>query len=133
MNLIDNAIRYNYPGGSVVLASSLGEKQARMSVGNTGPGIPAEAQTHIFDRFYRNHLAPNEATGGHGLGLSIAREIARAHGGDVTLVCSDSRWTEFALALPSHGRPDGATVAASLTSAVKETSVRNRRGLMPNA
>ncbi len=103
MNLIDNAIKYNIPGGTVVLSVSLNGENARISIRNTGAGIPPEAQDRIFHRFYRSDLSHNQSTPGHGLGLSIAREIAQAHGGDVVLVQSDSHWTEFSLLLPVMG------------------------------
>ncbi len=101
MNLIDNAIKYNVPGGSVVLSASLNDANALLRVGNTGVGVPPGSRDRIFHRFYRSDLPHNQVAPGHGLGLSIAREIARAHGGDVTLVKSDSRWTEFCLVLPA--------------------------------
>ncbi|HZR05441.1 MAG TPA: ATP-binding protein [Candidatus Udaeobacter sp.] len=104
MNLIDNAIKYNVPDGSVVLSASLNGANALLNVGNTGAGVPPNSQDQIFHRFYRGDPSHNQEISGHGLGLSIAREIARAHGGDVTLVKSDSRWTEFALALPRETR-----------------------------
>jgi two-component system heavy metal sensor histidine kinase CusS len=104
MNLIDNAIKYNRPGGRVVLATSVVGENAVLDVRNTGAGLPLEAQERAFDRFYRSDLSHNKETAGHGLGLSIAREIARAHGGNVTLLQSDSHWTEFSIVLPVMGR-----------------------------
>src|ERR1700730_3625697 len=62
------------------------------------------AQERAFHRFYRSDLSHSKETAGHGLGLSIAREIARAHGGNVTLLHSDSHWTEFSIVLPVMGR-----------------------------
>ena len=103
MNLIDNAIKYNISGGKVILSALPNGANALLSVGNTGAGVPPEAQDQIFHRFYRGDPSHNQQIAGHGLGLSIAREIARSHGGDVTLVKSDSRWTEFSLALPRKG------------------------------
>lgn len=103
MNLIDNAIKYNVPDGSVVLSASRNGAKALLSVRNMGAGVPPEARDRIFHRFYRRDPSHNQRISGHGLGLSIAREIARAHGGDVTLVQSDSRWTEFSIVLPTMG------------------------------
>lgn len=100
MNLIDNGIKYNEPGGSVLLSASMNGKNASLRVRNTGPGLTPEQRERVFDRFYRSDPAHGKETGGHGLGLSIAREIARAHGGDVHLVHSDSDWTEFSIVLP---------------------------------
>ena len=62
-----------------------------------GPGIPPERAPNVFERFYR--ARGDEQTSGHGPGLSIARELARAHGGDLTLTKAQSDWTEFCLRL----------------------------------
>ncbi|MGH7982949.1 MAG: ATP-binding protein [Candidatus Udaeobacter sp.] len=105
MNLIDNAIKYNTSAGTVILSAVTNGANAILNVRNTGPGLPPEAQARVFHRFYRSDLSHNKQIAGHGLGLSLAREIARAHGGDVTLVQSDSHWTEFSIALPFTGRP----------------------------
>ncbi len=100
MNLIDNAIKHNQPHGRVTIAAAARNNEATLRIGNTGPGLAPEAAAHIFDRFYRGDFSHSNETPGHGLGLSIAREIARAHGGDVLLVHSDEKWTEFQLVLP---------------------------------
>lgn len=100
MNLIDNGIKYNEPGGSVLLSASMNGRNASLRVRNTGPGLTPEQRERVFDRFYRSDPSHGKETDGHGLGLSIAREIARAHGGDVHLVHSDSDWTEFSIVLP---------------------------------
>ncbi|MGI8890062.1 MAG: ATP-binding protein [Chthoniobacterales bacterium] len=105
MNLIDNAIKHNQPGGRLTVAASAEESQAVLRIGNTGPGLPKSAAGQLFDRVYRGDSSQGNETPGHGLGLSIAREIARAHGGDIQMVCSDSQWTEFCLILPLAGAP----------------------------
>ena len=69
-----------------------------MTIGNTGDGIPKDRAALLFERFSRVHGGAR--TPGHGLGLSIARELARAHGGDVELVRSDKSWTEMRVRLP---------------------------------
>ena len=82
-NLMENAIKYNHPGGRVdVTVRRLGDK-ASLAVCDTGVGIPAEDLPKIFDRFYRVDKARSRAAGGTGLGLSIAQDAARFHGGDV--------------------------------------------------
>ena len=72
---------------------------------NTGRGIPSEAQPHIFERFHR--AGASEAVPGHGLGLNLARELVRLHGGELRLVRSDAEWTEFSVrfsaAMPASG------------------------------
>ena len=99
-NLVENAVKYNRPGGKILLsAEKLGEG-VQIFVGNSGQGIPAERALNIFKRFYR--ARGDEQTPGHGLGLSIARELARAHGGELTLTGSREDWTEFCLRL---GKP----------------------------
>jgi len=72
----------------------------RLEMGNTGPGIPAEEQAKIFDRFHRVDAARNRGVDGIGLGLSLAREIVRAHGGELVLKESRPGWTCFAMRLP---------------------------------
>jgi signal transduction histidine kinase len=64
------------------------------------------AQTHIFERFHRGSAGENVP--GHGLGLNLARELARLHGGEVRLTCSDETWTEFEVRF-QLAQPDGAS------------------------
>jgi signal transduction histidine kinase len=96
--LLDNAVRYNQPEGEISCALDVDGPQAAIHIRNTGPGIPAEARAQLFQRFFRVDQA--RTRGGHGLGLSLAREIARAHRGDVTLAEGDREHTEFVLTLP---------------------------------
>ena len=76
--------------------------QLLLSIGNTGKSIAAEAQVHIFKRFRR--AAAGSGVTGHGLGLNLARELARLHGGDLKLVSSEDDWTEFELLLQAVKR-----------------------------
>jgi signal transduction histidine kinase len=103
MNLLANAIKYNRAAGIVVLTASTDGKNAVLAVRNTGPSIPLAAHAKVFERFYRSDFSHSKEKGGHGLGLSIAREIARAHRGDVSLLRSDTQWTEFCVVLPIDG------------------------------
>jgi signal transduction histidine kinase len=92
-NLLENARKYNRPGGRIRISCGQDGDWACLRIGNTGPTIPVAAQEHIFERFHRG-LAGENITG-HGLGLNLARELARLHGGDLRLVRSEEDWTEF--------------------------------------
>jgi two-component system, OmpR family, sensor kinase len=81
-NLVDNAIRYTPAGGVVRLAAFTDGEHAMLQVEDTGPGIPPEERTRVFDRFYR---LPGSNAEGSGLGLAIARQVAEAHGGEISL------------------------------------------------
>ena len=99
-NLTSNAAKYNREGGSIGLELSAREGTAELAITNTGPAITADDQDQVFARFYRADHARSRRADGIGLGLSIAREIARAHGGDVALVESVDDRTVFCLTLP---------------------------------
>jgi signal transduction histidine kinase len=92
-NLLENARKYNRPGGRIRVTAREEGGSVVLSVGNTGRPIPPEAQEHIFERFHRSSSGENVP--GHGLGLNLARELARLHGGELRLVRSDETWTEF--------------------------------------
>jgi signal transduction histidine kinase len=97
-NLVENAVKYNTPGGRIRVETRAVNGAVEITIGNTGDGIPKDRTGQLFERFYR--VCGGERVPGHGLGLSIARELARAHGGDVELVRSDSSWTEMRVRLP---------------------------------
>jgi signal transduction histidine kinase len=102
-NLLDNATRYNRPGGYVRCVLSADLATARLTLTNSGQPIPPEKRARLFERFYR---ATREGadTGGHGLGLSLARQIARAHGGELQLGEAGAEEVTFELSLP-RGEP----------------------------
>ena len=97
-NLVENAVKYNTPGGRIRVDARAVNGEVEITIGNTGDGIPNDRTGQLFERFYR--VCGGERVSGHGLGLSIARELARAHGGDVELMRSDRSWTEMRLRLP---------------------------------
>jgi two-component system, OmpR family, heavy metal sensor histidine kinase CusS len=97
-NLVENAVKYNTAAGRIRVEARLVNGVVEMTVGNTGDGIPKDRTGQLFERFYR--VRGGERVAGHGLGLSTARELARAHGGDVVLVRSDDSWTEMRVHLP---------------------------------
>ncbi len=99
-NLAGNALKYNRVGGVVRFTLKIEGNLVVVTVGNTGPGIAAEDRPHIFERFYRGDRARNrEAPTSVGLGLSLSREIVRAHGGDLTLGPAQPDWTTFVATL----------------------------------
>ena len=99
-NLMENAVKYNLPGGEITLAGKGEEAWAVLTVEDTGVGIPEEDIDRIFDRFYRVDKARSRAAGGTGLGLSIVRDTARRHGGDVTAHRREGKGTCFPVRLP---------------------------------
>ncbi len=96
-NLLENARKYNLTGGRVRISASAQGEWAVVVIGNTGTAIPPPSQEHIFERFHRGAVGENVP--GHGIGLNLARELARLHGGDLRLLSSDEAWTEFELRL----------------------------------
>lgn len=100
-NLLANAIRHTPQGGEVRVRARRDGARVRVEVADTGPGIPAEHQARVFDRFYR---VPGTGAGeGTGLGLSIAREIVRAHGGEIGVESDGIRGSTFWFTLPGAG------------------------------
>ncbi len=92
-NLLVNARKYNRPGGQIKIRGDEDGEWAVLRIANTGARIPPEAQESIFERFHRGAMGENIP--GHGLGLNLARELARLHHGELRLVRSEGGWTEF--------------------------------------
>jgi NtrC-family two-component system sensor histidine kinase KinB len=97
-NLIANALRYTARGGSVEIIGSSHDGIVRLSVTDTGPGIPAAARERIFERFVQS--ADGGEPGAAGLGLAIVRDIVQAHGGRIFLDSEEGRGSRFTLELP---------------------------------
>jgi two-component system OmpR family sensor kinase/two-component system sensor histidine kinase BaeS len=99
-NLLSNAVRHTPEGGEISIAISRDEKNVFVEVHDTGEGIPPEALNKIFDRFYRAEPSRSRAEGGTGLGLAIARQLALAHGGELTAANHPRGGAVFTLRLP---------------------------------
>jgi signal transduction histidine kinase len=99
-NLLANAVAHTGPGGRVTVAARLREGRVYVSVVDTGEGIPAEDLPYIFERFYRVDKSRARATGGSGLGLTIARRLVEAHGGTIEVESQPGRGSIFTFNLP---------------------------------
>ena len=100
INLLDNAVKYSAPGGTVsVLAAEEGD-MVRVSVRDSGIGIPGKDLPRIFERFYRVDEARSRDQGGTGLGLSIVKHIVQAHGGSVSVESDPGQGSLFSFTLP---------------------------------
>ncbi|MDD4911987.1 MAG: ATP-binding protein [Sideroxydans sp.] len=102
VNLISNALKYNIDEGWVKVAANHSADTISVVISNASNGIPMEARDKLFERFYRVDSAHNRKVDGAGLGLSLSREIARAHGGELRLLTCESAKVEFMLTLPAH-------------------------------
>jgi len=96
-NLLENARKYNRAGGRIRVSAHANASDIVLNIGNTGRTIPPGE--NIFERFH--HSSTPSAASGHGMGLNLARELARLHGGDLYLVRSENDWTEFEVRFPA--------------------------------
>lgn len=99
-NLIENAIKYNLPGGRVTIATQQQGDKVQITVADTGVGIPEESLSRIFERFYRVDKARSREAGGTGLGLSIVRDTVRLYGGSITAAPGAEGGMVFTVVLP---------------------------------
>jgi heavy metal sensor kinase len=100
VNLIENAIKYTQEGGRVEVSVQRETGKAVLQVSDDGAGIPAQAVPHLFERFYRVDKARSRASGGAGLGLSIAKAICAAHGAEISVSSEEGRGSCFRVELP---------------------------------
>src|SRR5690606_29900603 len=99
-NLIDNALRHTPEGGKVFVKAEQQNDFAKISVNDTGSGIPAEDMAFVFERFYKADKARTRGKGGTGLGLAIASNIVKAHDGIIDVESEHGKGTSFFFLLP---------------------------------
>jgi len=102
VNLIDNAVKYSPIKGDIRIRVTDNERDVDVEVQDSGPGIPPEHRSRIFERFYRVDKARTRAEGGTGLGLSIAEWAVSAHGGTIEVQCEPGAGSTFRIRLPKH-------------------------------
>lgn len=106
VNLIDNAIKFTYPRGTVVISISLQEDESILfCIADSGVGIPEELHELIFERFYRGNQKGVESVSGSGLGLSLVKSVVESHSGKIWLESTLNQGTRFFVAIP-HAKPN---------------------------
>jgi signal transduction histidine kinase len=100
--LLDNAAKYSPPGSPIVVGASEEKGAVVVTVTDRGPGIPQADLNRVFEKFYRGPHA-RQRVPGTGMGLAIAREIVRGHGGELKVVSYSGQGSEFSFALPLTG------------------------------
>jgi signal transduction histidine kinase len=103
LNLVDNAVKYNRPGGAVIMSLRRVDDKAEVEIINTGKGITPELQARVFDRFARGDNALSGAVEGSGLGLAIAQWIVHAHHGTIQFTSEPNKQTSVVVRLPLAG------------------------------
>ena len=98
INLIHNAIKFNYPGGNIIISTSYDAESIMVSVSDTGMGISKEDLPHIFERFYKGDKS--RSRGGSGLGLAIAKHTIQAHGGNISVKSEEGKGSTLSFTLP---------------------------------
>jgi two-component system phosphate regulon sensor histidine kinase PhoR len=103
-NLVDNAIKFNRPGGEVIVTAAISDDESYhlIKVRDTGPGLAPEHLTRVFERFYRVDKARSRDLGGTGLGLAIVKHLARAHSGEAYVTSEPGTGCEFVIKLPNQ-------------------------------
>jgi signal transduction histidine kinase len=98
--LVSNAVQYTDPGGRITISSEVAPHSVCVRIGDTGIGIPAESLGRVFDRFYRVEQARTRASGGSGLGLTIAKWIAELHHATISVESAPGKGSEFTVCFP---------------------------------
>jgi signal transduction histidine kinase len=117
VNLLDNAIRFTAPGGTVSLRVMKVEDGSVLEVRDTGVGISATDLPRVFDRFFRVDEARCREGGGAGLGLAIVRAICAGHGAEITVESREGHGSCFRVHFPQHSLPVAAVVTPAVTTA----------------
>jgi len=101
-NLLENAVKYNFPEGSVTAKLHAENGTVQLTVEDTGVGIPEDERYNIFGRFYRIDKARSREAGGSGLGLSIVHDAVKAHGGSIAVGANEPRGSRFIVSFPQY-------------------------------
>jgi two-component system phosphate regulon sensor histidine kinase PhoR len=104
INLLHNAIKFNHPGGKVLISSNFNTVFVIVNVSDTGLGISKDDLPHIFERFYKGDKS--RAKGGSGLGLAIAKHTIQAHGGNISVISEEGKGSTFSFAIPIKDNND---------------------------
>lgn len=110
-NVVGNALKYTPAKGTVIVRLDADEKQITVDVTDTGLGIAPDEHEKIFERFYRSRDTRIGTVEGTGLGLALARQVARLHGGDITLKSELNKGSTFTIMVPTHAKAAGAIAA----------------------
>jgi signal transduction histidine kinase len=101
-NLLVNAVTHTPAQGQIRVTPSQQNGHVQVSIKDTGPGIPSEELSHIFERFYRVDKSRSRSTGGVGLGLTISKHLVEAHGGAIEAFSQAGNGSEFVVSFPRH-------------------------------
>lgn len=118
-NLLSNALKFTPPGGAVQVRLGPHEGGAALEVSDSGPGIPAQEQARLFERFYRTASASRDAVPGTGLGLAIIKMIVDAHDGHIAVRSAEGEGTTFRIELPHAARPTANGLFGALVEPVE--------------
>ena len=132
INLIENGIKYNKPGGSVTVHVFGNEREANLTISDTGIGIAEEHLPRLFERFYRVDKGRSRSMGGTGLGLAIVKHIVRSMNGEIEVHSKLGEGTEFLVTLPVAQGPDDAPSADEIVD-VDEARAREIAESAPGA
>ena len=111
-NLLTNAIKYNRPGGQVMLSAEEDHQHIEIHVTDQGYGISAEDQKHIFDKFFRSDDSHIRQQSGHGLGLSLSQQIVRIHHGEISVESTVGKGSRFTIRLDKESLPSSGNYTA---------------------